>query len=193
MVGSDDETLTAWVAGYEQAWRSPGTDLLAELFTDDAEYLATPYHEPVVGLAAIRAFWDEHGQKIKDGLTSIGWVIIDPVIAAFIAVYEVVRDEVIPRFGDLVAWIIENKPKPYNKGRKSTARSKLRVSAAGSRTGVPSVCRTRNPSAFLPGVAPASRNELNALYNSVGWTGLAWSAFAASSNPFARNSSARRT
>ena len=25
--------LMAWVARYEEAWRSPGTDLLAELFT----------------------------------------------------------------------------------------------------------------------------------------------------------------
>ena len=31
--------MEAWVAGYEQAWRSPGTDRLAELFTDDASYL----------------------------------------------------------------------------------------------------------------------------------------------------------
>ena len=59
MVTSDHEALMTWVARYEEAWRSPGTDLLAELFTDDAEYLATPYHEPAVGLAAIRAFWDE--------------------------------------------------------------------------------------------------------------------------------------
>ena len=59
MVTSDHEALMTWVARYEEAWRSPGTDLLAELFTDDAEYLATPYHEPVVGLAAIREFWDE--------------------------------------------------------------------------------------------------------------------------------------
>jgi mannose-6-phosphate isomerase-like protein (cupin superfamily) len=59
MSASDDEALLAWIAGYEQAWRSPGTDLLGQLFTDDAEYLVTPYDEPVAGLAAIRAFWDE--------------------------------------------------------------------------------------------------------------------------------------
>jgi mannose-6-phosphate isomerase-like protein (cupin superfamily) len=55
----DAEQLLDWVAGYERAWRSPGTDLLGGLFTDDAEYLGTPYDEPVVGLDAIRMFWDE--------------------------------------------------------------------------------------------------------------------------------------
>ncbi len=53
------EALLRWVATYERAWRSPGTDLLAELFTDEAEYLMTPYDDPVKGLSAIRAMWDD--------------------------------------------------------------------------------------------------------------------------------------
>lgn len=53
------EALLAWVATYERAWRSPGTGLLDELFTDDARYLLTPYDEPAVGLEAIKAVWDE--------------------------------------------------------------------------------------------------------------------------------------
>ena len=53
------DALTAWIDGYERAWRSPGTDGLAALFTDEAVYLTSPYDEPVVGLDAIRAFWDE--------------------------------------------------------------------------------------------------------------------------------------
>ena len=58
MADLDNDRLLAWVAGYERAWRSPGADSVADLFTDDAQYLPTPYGEPVTGLAAIGAFWD---------------------------------------------------------------------------------------------------------------------------------------
>jgi ketosteroid isomerase-like protein len=50
--------LAAWVAAYERAWRTAGTDALAELFTDDAVYRQSPYAEPVVGLEAIAEMWD---------------------------------------------------------------------------------------------------------------------------------------
>ena len=53
------EQLLEWVDGYQRAWRTPGTDGLRHLFTDDAEYLVSPYDVPVVGLAAIRQMWDE--------------------------------------------------------------------------------------------------------------------------------------
>jgi mannose-6-phosphate isomerase-like protein (cupin superfamily) len=78
MAVSDDEALMAWVARYEEAWRSPGTDLLAQLFADDAEYLATPYHEPVLGLDAIRAFWDEE----RAGPDEVFTMSAEPVAAS---------------------------------------------------------------------------------------------------------------
>lgn len=53
------ERVTAWIAGYERAWRSPGTDGLAEIFTEDATYLQGPFDAPVVGLPAIARMWDE--------------------------------------------------------------------------------------------------------------------------------------
>jgi mannose-6-phosphate isomerase-like protein (cupin superfamily) len=53
------EQLLGWVNGYERAWRTAGTDGLRDLFTDDAEYLGSPYDKPVVGLAAISRMWDE--------------------------------------------------------------------------------------------------------------------------------------
>ena len=49
----DRTQLTDWLAGYERAWRSPGTDSLAELFTEDASYSTAPYEEPHRGLEAI--------------------------------------------------------------------------------------------------------------------------------------------
>ena len=49
--------MTDWVAAYERHWRSPGTEQLGELFTDDATYLMSPWEEPSRGLAAIGQLW----------------------------------------------------------------------------------------------------------------------------------------
>ena len=50
--------MTGWVAAYERAWRTPGTQALATIFTPEASYLQGPYHKPVVGLPAIAAMWE---------------------------------------------------------------------------------------------------------------------------------------
>jgi uncharacterized protein (TIGR02246 family) len=50
--------VAGWIAGYERAWRTPGTEGLAELFTPDASYLQAPFRDPVVGLAAIAEMWE---------------------------------------------------------------------------------------------------------------------------------------
>jgi hypothetical protein len=55
----DKEQAAAWIAGYERAWRSPGTEMLAEVFTTDATYLQGPFDAPLVGLPAIAGMWDE--------------------------------------------------------------------------------------------------------------------------------------
>jgi len=54
----DRAQLTDWLGRYERAWRSPGTDALAELFTEDATYSTAPYENPHRGLAAIREMWE---------------------------------------------------------------------------------------------------------------------------------------
>ena len=55
---TDRATVSRWLAGYEAAWRSPGTEDLAGLFTADATYLQSPYHQPLAGLDAIRRMWE---------------------------------------------------------------------------------------------------------------------------------------
>jgi ketosteroid isomerase-like protein len=55
-MGHDD--VRRWVEAYERVWRTPGTDALTEVFTDDATYLMSPWAEPVCGLEAIRGLWD---------------------------------------------------------------------------------------------------------------------------------------
>jgi ketosteroid isomerase-like protein len=54
----DRKQLGSWMEGYERAWRSPGTDALAELFTEDASYSTAPYEKPHHGLAAIAVMWE---------------------------------------------------------------------------------------------------------------------------------------
>jgi ketosteroid isomerase-like protein len=55
----DRERVAAWIAGYERAWRRPGTEALTGLFTPDATYRQGPYDTPLTGLPAIARMWDE--------------------------------------------------------------------------------------------------------------------------------------
>ncbi len=54
----DRTAVAKWVAEYERLWRSPGTELLAELFVPDASYLPSPWARPLEGLDAIARFWE---------------------------------------------------------------------------------------------------------------------------------------
>jgi len=53
----DHEGLSRWIASYERAWRTPGTDGLVDLFTEDAFYSTGPYETPHQGLEAIGRMW----------------------------------------------------------------------------------------------------------------------------------------
>jgi hypothetical protein len=52
------EQVENWIGRYERAWRTPGTDPLRDLFTENARYLLSPYQDPVVGLEEIAAMWE---------------------------------------------------------------------------------------------------------------------------------------
>jgi ketosteroid isomerase-like protein len=52
------DAVAAWVAGYEAAWRSPGTHALADLFIEDATYQPAPFSDPWRGLGEIAAMWE---------------------------------------------------------------------------------------------------------------------------------------
>jgi uncharacterized protein (TIGR02246 family) len=54
----DRQQLADWIDRYERAWRTAGTDVLAELFTEDAGYSTGPYEGAHVGLDAIAEMWD---------------------------------------------------------------------------------------------------------------------------------------
>jgi hypothetical protein len=54
----DRQQLTDWLAAYERAWRTAGTDVLAQLFTEGASYSTAPYEDPHEGLDAIGEMWE---------------------------------------------------------------------------------------------------------------------------------------
>jgi ketosteroid isomerase-like protein len=96
--------VSRWLAAYEAAWRSPGTEALASLFTADATYLQAPYDPPVIGLGAIGRMWDTEREGPDEVFTlSTDILAVDGQVA-------VVRAEV--HYGDPVAqeyrdlWVI---------------------------------------------------------------------------------------
>jgi len=54
----DRRGVEQWVERYEQLWRTPGTEGLADLFDAAATYLPSPWARPHVGLDAIARFWE---------------------------------------------------------------------------------------------------------------------------------------
>jgi hypothetical protein len=50
-------TVAAWLDAYSQAWKSYNPEQIGALFSEDAEYLYGPYHEPIMGSDAIVQSW----------------------------------------------------------------------------------------------------------------------------------------
>jgi uncharacterized protein (TIGR02246 family) len=104
----DESSVRAWIERYERAWRSPGTDSLAELFTDDATYQTAPFHEPHHGLADIGEMWEAERDGPDEAFTMTSEVVAvtDPRAVARIEVrYE-------PPDGQLYRdlWVMEFAP-----------------------------------------------------------------------------------
>jgi hypothetical protein len=97
-----------WIALYERAWRSPGTELLRGLFTEDATYRAAPFERAVVGLAAIAEMWDRERAGPDERFTiSSELVAVDGDVA--VARLEVHYEDPRPQdYRDL--WIIRFAP-----------------------------------------------------------------------------------
>jgi ketosteroid isomerase-like protein len=91
---TDRTAVSRWLAGYEAAWRAPGTAALAGIFTREATYRQSPYEEPVVGLEAIGRMWDEERASPDEIFT------LATEILAVDGVTAVVRAEV--RYGNPV-------------------------------------------------------------------------------------------
>lgn len=94
-----------WIAGYERAWRAPGTSQLAELFSEQASYSAGPYEQAAHGLTAIAELW-EREREGADETFSMTAAIVACEGQVGVARVEVAYGEPKPqRYRDL--WIIE--------------------------------------------------------------------------------------
>lgn len=89
---TDRAIVSGWLARYETAWRSPGTESLAALFTRDATYLQSPYEPSVTGLDAIKRMWEDEREGPDEVFT------LATEILAVDGPTAVVRAEV--RYGD---------------------------------------------------------------------------------------------
>jgi len=58
MWAMDRDGVSQWVARYELAWRTPGTEVLPALFTPDVTYLASPWAPAIRGLDEVARFWE---------------------------------------------------------------------------------------------------------------------------------------
>jgi uncharacterized protein (TIGR02246 family) len=65
----DRDAVEAWVARYERAWRTAGTEPLAELFAPEATYSAKPFSRPHRGLDAIARFWERNRAGPEEAFT----------------------------------------------------------------------------------------------------------------------------
>ena len=54
----DRAGLADWIAAYERAWRTPGTEVLAELFAAGATYSPGPFEPTARGLDEIATMWE---------------------------------------------------------------------------------------------------------------------------------------
>jgi ketosteroid isomerase-like protein len=53
------EDVMAWVAEYEQAWRTNDVGAVRKLFTEDARYARSAYDDGLHGHAEIEEFWPD--------------------------------------------------------------------------------------------------------------------------------------
>jgi len=91
------DSVHQWLAGYEAAWRTAGTEGLRRLFTEDATYFQSPYEKPVTGLDVIGRMWEKEREgpdeifTLATGIVAVDETVDDGLVA-------VVRAEV--SYGD---------------------------------------------------------------------------------------------
>jgi ketosteroid isomerase-like protein len=100
----DRESVGHWLTGYEAAWRAPGTEGLAALFTSDAVYSQGPYEQPVTGLDAIKRMWEEEREAPDEVFTMTTDVVAVDDPAAVVRAEVHYGDPPVQEYRDL--WVI---------------------------------------------------------------------------------------
>ncbi|MBB4775972.1 nuclear transport factor 2 family protein [Actinomadura livida] len=100
----DRDAVGRWVAGYERAWRTSGTEPLAELFSPDVSYLPSPWAQPIVGLSRLGLWWDAERDGPDEPFTMTSEIVaVDGDRAVVRIEVEYLRDD-LARWRDL--WIL---------------------------------------------------------------------------------------
>jgi ketosteroid isomerase-like protein len=100
----DRESVGQWLTGYEAAWRAPGTEGLAALFTSDAVYSQGPYEQPVTGLDAIKRMWEEEREAPDEVFTMTTDVVAVDDPAAVVRAEVHYGDPPVQEYRDL--WVV---------------------------------------------------------------------------------------
>jgi len=100
----DRQAVAAWVEGYERAWRTPGTETLAELFAADVTYLPSPWADPIEGLTALAEFWDGERDGPDEPFTMTSEVVAVEGDAAVVRVSVDYGTQPMSRWRDL--WVV---------------------------------------------------------------------------------------
>jgi ketosteroid isomerase-like protein len=100
----DRESVGQWLAGYEAAWRAPGSDGLTALFTSDAVYSQSPYEQAVTGLDAIKQMWEEEREGPDEVFTMTAGIVAVDDPAAVVRVEVRYGDPPVQEYRDL--WVI---------------------------------------------------------------------------------------
>jgi ketosteroid isomerase-like protein len=100
----DRAQVEDWVARYERAWRSAGTEALAGLFSEDASYRMSPYEEPLVGLAQIGQRWEAEREGPDEVFTMTSDIVALDGDTAVVRVGVTYGDPVDREYRDL--WVI---------------------------------------------------------------------------------------
>jgi hypothetical protein len=100
--------VSNWIAAYEQAWRSPGTGVLAGIFTPGATYLQGPYDDRLTGLAAIAVMWEAERDGPAEAFRMTSEIIATDGDTAVVRAEVRYGDPVTQEFRDL--WILRFAP-----------------------------------------------------------------------------------
>lgn len=93
-----------WLDAYERAWRTAGTDRLADLFTADVTYSPSPWREPVRGLEQLGPFWESARDSADEAFTMTREIVVVDGDTAVVRVAVDYLDESPRQWRDL--WVL---------------------------------------------------------------------------------------
>jgi len=101
----DRTDVMRWIAAYERAWRSAGTDQLAMVFAPEVTYRTSPWDEPVKGLEELARLWEHERAGPDEGFVMESDVVVVEGRTAVVRVSVDYDDPAVGRWRDL--WVLQ--------------------------------------------------------------------------------------